>query len=503
MLVYGLAKGMKRCVRAKTTPEFSADQRPQYSKMDKSYILPDFSGKPEVVLPRSQLPWLLEQPDDILSTSAFHYDTLEGDYAFTHTKILKDPYHEHVVHKYLPRRLPALIPDLWDEVANGFDESWGTDTYSWKEIPVYDSVMFMISRAVNRMIVGLPLCRNEDFLSNMRSFAMDIVTTGLILRFTPHWLRLIVGPMASIPNNMHYRKTAKYTVPLITERLENFRRKEKDPDYKWEAPNDYVSWSIILATAEGRKDELTVDMISRRLMPIEFASIHTTTIAVTNCLLDLMASESSLQHLEGIRQEAMTILAEADGQWTKAGLARYNRADSAFRESMRVSNFMSRNVLRKVMPREGVENMMEGWHAPQGTFIGVDMQSIQHDADIYPKPNAYDPFRFSRSKETSNPSQPNDQDSDTPDGSSTHLEQKNTGLVTTSDIFLPFSHGRHACPGRYLIAAEVKMMLSYLSINYDIEPLATRPVNQWLGGTSMPPTKATIRVRRKMGTVKT
>ena len=464
----------------------------QYSKKGKSYVIPDISGKPEVVIPRSQIPWLVDQPEDILSGTAFHYDTLEGEYAFTTPRILQDPYHEHVVHKYLPRRLPALIPDLWDEVSCGFDESWGTDTQTWKEIPVYDSVMFMISRAVNRMIVGLPLCRNEDYLANMRSFAMDIIKTGVILRFTPRWLRPVVGPLAAFPNNVHYRKTAKYTLPFIIERLEGFRRKQIDLNYEWEVPNDFISWSIMVATEEGRADEMTADMLSRRLMTINFASIHTTTIAVTNCLFDLIASEPSLQYLEGIRKEAATLLAEGHGKWTKASLARYHRADSALRESMRVSNFMTRNIGRKVIPRGGITNPAEGWHAPQGTVIGVDMHSIQHDADIYPQPQTYDAFRFSRSREE-RPSN----DNSTGDADVGHPERKNTELVTTSDIFLPFSHGRHACPGRYLVAAEVKMMLAYMVLNYEIEPLAARPANQWFGQSTVPSTNASIRVRRR------
>ena len=360
----------------------------------------------------------------------------------------------------------------------------------------------MISRAVNRMMVGLPLCRNEDYLKNMRSFAMDVINTGVILRFTPRWLRPIVGPLAALPNKMHYRNSAKYTVPLIIERLEKFKQKGQDPNYKWEAPNDFLSWFIMLAITEGREDELTIDSISRRLMPIGFASIHTTTIAITNCLLDLVSSDPRLQYLEGVREEAAAILGEGDGKWTKASLARCNRADSAMRESMRVSNFMSRNILRKVMPEQGIDNVDQGWHAPQGTFIGVDMHGIQHDADIYPEPNTYDAFRFSRSKEGSGDSE----DDDIADGKTNsrigHLEQKNTGLVTTSDTFLSFSHGRHACPGRYLIAVEVKMMLAYMTMNYDIEPLATRPANQWFSGTSVPPATAKIRIRRKEGTLK-
>ena len=85
----------------------------QYAKLDKSYIFPDFSGRAEVIIPPSEMSWLLDQPDNVLSVSELHNDLLNGSYAFTHPIILKDPYHEHVVHKNLARRIGPLIMDVW------------------------------------------------------------------------------------------------------------------------------------------------------------------------------------------------------------------------------------------------------------------------------------------------------------------------------------------------------------------------------------------------------
>ena len=428
-----------------------------------------------------------------MSTSAYHYEALEGQYAFTDAKLLKDPYHEYVLHKLLPRKVPAMIADLQTETAVAFDEIWGTDADNWKELPLYSTILSMVSRLANRAIIGSSLCRNEDFLSNARNFMSDIIKTTVVLGFTPRWLKPVIGPLAAIPNYRHYQNTAKHSVPVITERLAKFRRMKQDPDYEWDPPNDYLSWSIMLALAENREDELTVDMISRRILPIEFAALHTTTISVTNCLLDLAASDSSSQFLEGIRQEATSIYVEYEGKLTKAALVRSIRADSALRESMRLNNFMTQSLTKKVLPKQGITNEAEGWIAPQGIYLTVDSEGIHHDADIYSHPNDYDAFRFSRSKEASFNRNANgisvDEDKD--------FEKKNTSLVTTSDSFLPFGHGRHACPGRHFVAVQVKLMLMYMTMNYDIEPLPTRPVQKWIGPTKIPATKATLRVRRK------
>lgn len=476
---------------ARSSHAVQADHVPQYGKKNKTYVLAGvFSGQPEVVLPRSQTPWLLDQPDDVLSTSAFHYDSLEGDYCFTTPQILKDPYHEHVIHKYLPRRIAPLLPGLWEEIQVAIDKTWGVDTQIWKEIGVWENMLRVIPRLTNRMMVGLPLCRNEEYLTNMSKFAMDVViASSVVLRVTPQFLKPIVGPLVTIPNRRRWRNTTKYTLPIINERLAKFKRKQEDPSFKWDEPNDYLSWHINLATAEGRHDELTPDRISRRLMPLNFAAIHTTSVTLTNIMFDLLSSPSSPEWLKGIREEAEKVLSEEGGRWTKDGLARCHRSDSAIRESMRVSNFMTTNVMRKVMPKDGVENKTEGWRAPHGALVVMDMHSVQHDPEIYPDPYTYDAFRFSRPREEA-------------DASSVHSEVrglKNTGLVTTSDIFLPFSHGRHACPGRFFVSQEMKMLLAYMVLNYEVELFKTRPPNVWAGETSLPPMKATIKVRRKEG----
>ncbi|KAL8707416.1 MAG: hypothetical protein Q9220_007561 [cf. Caloplaca sp. 1 TL-2023] len=505
---------------------------PRYSKKGKTYLLPDFSGKPIFILPPSQLKWLIDQPDHILSTPAFHYDAQQGDYAFTHPRILGDPYHEHVLHKSLPRKIGALVPDLWDEVVHTFDQVWGTDTTRFKEVDVHESVDHLVAPAVNRMLVGLPLCRNEAYLAEMYKFTMNAVTMMTVLQFVPSFLAPLVGRLLAIPIRTRLKNTRRYTLPIINERLAAFRRdlnSPSDPEIKrWQPPNDYLTWHITLAHAENRLDELDPDIIARRLLALNFAALHTTAMGSINCLLDLIASDPAEGYMAAIREEAVAALAFCSSSttssspisgesgskniWTKAALNSCHLADSALRESLRVSNFMSRNVQKKVLAPTGLVNPVEGWRAERGSYLAVDMHNPQHDPLIYPDPENYRAFRFAS---LSSPSSSQRQDSvsssshasSSPDSSNTSEGQTstptttkpttNTSTLTTSPTFLPFGHGRHACPGRFFIAVEIKLMLAYMAMNYDIEPLAERPRNRWLGGIRLPPTKAVIKVRRR------
>jgi len=470
-----------------------------------------------VVVPRSQVKWLSTQPDEVLSAGAAHYDILEGDYAFTSRKVLTDPYHDHVLKKIMIRRMATLVPGLAEEVSQAMDETWGFDT-QWKEIPIFQNAMNILPRVVNRMVTGPALCRNEDFLKNCRGFALAVMTTRAALRFVPWWLRFIVGPLAAIPNHRRYRNVAKYSIPLIQKRLQHYAdANARDPTTEaQDMPNDYISWQIALASSEGREDELTPEIITRRILLLNFAGTHTTTIAVTNLLFNLASSPPSQQHIEGLREEVCRVYAEEGGTWTRDGLNRLHRCDSAIRESLRLSNMTTCNLQRKVVHKAGIRHA-EGWSLPQGGLIAVDEHNAQHDPEIYPDPYTYDAFRFSRCKETDADSgygSGGDHGSDSEKASSnptargdglgsvSHaVANKNTTLATSSDVFLPFGHGRHACPGRFFVGPAIKLVLAWVVMNYELEPLSSRPPNRILGQNFLPPMKECIRVRRREGTV--
>ncbi|KAF7534633.1 hypothetical protein G7054_g6079 [Neopestalotiopsis clavispora] len=73
-------------------------------------------------------------------------------------------------------------------------------------------------------------------------------------------------------------------------------------------------------------------------------------------------------------------------------------------------------------------------------------------------------------------------------------------LATTSENFLPFGHGKHACtiPGRFYAAVTLKLVLAFVVMNYDVMPLTERPTGHWLGTNHVPPLKASLTIRRRM-----
>ena len=344
----------------------------------------------------------------------------------------------------------------------------------------------------------------------MAAFTQDIPLSAQIIKLFPSFLKPIIGPIVTLPNRYHLRQCAKYTVPIVKQRLADMEKKRQNPDHTYEIPNNFLTWQIRNAMKRCDAIEQTPEILSHRLLVLNFAAIHTSTFTVTNTLIDLFSSPPEKGYLEGIREEAQRVLNEGNGVWTKAGLAKMIRVDSAVRESMRLSGFSSRGLVRKVMSDGGI-TLEDGLHLSKGTNIGLSAYSVHHDETIFEDPMAYDAFRFSRPREAFATSQGisiddlTAEDKPLANGAATEkgdnlaevLKHKNLSMVSTSDTFLPFGHGRHACPGRFFAANELKLLIAYMVLNYEVKPLAVRPLNTWLGDTVLPPMRTKVQVRRR------
>ncbi|PNS17352.1 Cytochrome P450 3A4 [Sphaceloma murrayae] len=494
----GLIAGLKSAVYYK---QWNLQGYEKYNKAGKSFIIPNLPGTPlEIILPRSQMKWLVDQPDDVLSVGVAHYNQLHGQYSFVSPKVLGDLYHEHVIHRSLARQLIGLIPHIEDEVIAAMDDVLGLDTENWTSLNVWDMFFSLIPRLTNRVLVGLPISRDKHYLDNMVGFTNDVIRNIILLGIVPEALKPIIGRLAGLPSWYHWRQTSRHTLPIVRQRLQDLSRKEaNDPEYKdWVPPNDYITWHIKLARSENRLDELDPTMITQRLMPLNFAAIHTTSLTAFNTIIDLVASPPSRGFLAGIEEECTRVWSEEGNRATKDGLSRLFRTDSAIRESMRVSNFAQTIVARTVVVEGGITNEAEGWHAPKGTTLSMNVHNILHDPDLYEEPESYDAFRHSREREAWEAKSAEDK-ADMEEA----LRVKRKGMVTTSDAHFPWGHGRHACPGRFFVAHELKILISYLVRNYDIKPLEKRPEIKWFGMNVIPAADTKIEVRRKKGTVAT
>lgn len=395
----------------------------------------------------------MNQPDHILSAADAHDKIMNSEYNFL-GKDLLDTFAQRVMHKYLARHLTALIPAIEDEVSNAVQdavqtlmkaaaekETGNVDAEGFTKVNIWELWLAIVPRVTNRLLVGEIACRDPTFIQSMVRFTDDVVRNSFLLHIFPQVLHPIVGRLITIPNYLHWRAASRSVLPIIEQRLNDMRRKEAgDLEMKsWTPPEDYITWHIRLAMAEGNSFELDPYVISKRILPINFAAIHTTVLTGQSWMLDLWSLPASGRALDTIRDE-IEAHKPVEGHWTKQGLASLIRLDSSFRESQRLSNFAANLVERKVIAPEGLHNPEYGWTLPPGAFVTVNLQGTHHDEEIYKDAMNYNPWRYSNPREAWEMKTAEEKKENEEEGK----RIRGLGMVTTSDIHLAFGHGRHA-----------------------------------------------------------
>lgn len=140
------------------------------------------------------------------------------------------------------------------------------------------------------------------------------------------------------------------------------------------------------------------------------------------------------------------------------------------------------------MVAEDGADLGDGIHVPKGVKIAVAQRAIHNDPAFYERPLEYDAFRFSRARETQSANEAPGADM------KTVLDQKNQAVITTSERFLGFGHGKHACPGRFFASQEMKLMLAQVFMNYDVR-IKTPRVTRDLSVQTLPDDNAEFEVR--------
>jgi hypothetical protein len=132
----------------------------------------------------------------------------------------------------------------------------------------------------------------------------------------------------------------------------------------------------------------------------------------------------------------------AEEGWTKAGLDKLHMIDSFIRESQRVDGLTFRSFctlpstpsvdvlcrLSVTMLRLALRpfTFSNGVTIPAGTLVALPASAVHRDEELYPNPEEFDGFRFSKLRES--------------DGDSVTSRHQ---VVSTSTEHLAFGLGRH------------------------------------------------------------
>ncbi|KAI1773142.1 hypothetical protein F4818DRAFT_443501 [Hypoxylon cercidicola] len=97
----------------------------KYPKNGQTYVLPYYINGPK------------------LSQENVNRQFLEAEYTFLHANLVDAPVHPEVIQHQLTKKLGTFTNNIVEEANLCLEEIWGLDTEDWREVKVYDTMLFL------------------------------------------------------------------------------------------------------------------------------------------------------------------------------------------------------------------------------------------------------------------------------------------------------------------------------------------------------------------------
>ncbi|KAH8103130.1 cytochrome P450 [Cristinia sonorae] len=400
--------------------------------------------------------------DDELSVEEAVNAMLYLDHTFG-LEVVSNMYQVPVTRIALTRNLGVLYPLMREELVLAHRE-YIPLSKEWIRVGVYNTIMKIVSRASNRIFVGLPLCRDPEFMQLNVDFTTEVIKVALLFGVVPTFMRGFATKLTSLDK---LKKRAEELLrPLIEERLKMMEEYGDDWHGK---PNDMLSW-LIDASPKG---EGQVQSVALRIVITNFGAIHTSSMTFSHVLYRIA---SSSQYQTELREEVENVVKQHG--WTKASLDKMVKADSFIKECSRFYGVGSTSLTRIAVKDF---TFSDGTFIPKGTMVSASSRAIHFDEENYENATAFDPWRYAELSKS---------------GDTSSLRNQ---FVNTHYDFQLFGIGRHACPGRFFASLELKSMLADLVTTYDmkLERDGVIPSPTWVGATVIPHRTAAVMFRQR------
>ncbi|WPB02337.1 uncharacterized protein RHO25_006971 [Cercospora beticola] len=282
-----------------------------------------------------------------------------------------------LVHRLSPS-LDIIRKDLRDEIEVATQEILG-DSPNWASKKVSTDFSALAARLISRVLVGTPLCYNQQWVEVTNDYTLLSFTAASELRRT-HWmLRPILHWFMDSCRSL--RRTAKKARSQIASELERRGTVENGPIEKPEASacrSDGLHW----LSQEIQESNSKAD-IAAAVLHLSLIGVQTTTFALSQTMRFLCEHP---QWAPILRSEVVAAIDKHD--WTKTALYEMKQIDSFLNESQRLSmGYLSMNsvAIHDV-------TFSDGTKIAQGACCVLESKLL--DDKTYPSPNEFDPNRF-------------------------------------------------------------------------------------------------------------
>ncbi|KAI0552634.1 cytochrome P450 [Xylaria curta] len=462
--------------------------RDSYGKFrDSVYQIKSTEGV-RTIIPPTLVGELKGLPEETLSAKTAVSEAMLSEYthlsADAHSDILTHLLRTKATHN-LQRMMSILKDELEFILATEFPAC-----EDWTPFKIQPFMVRAVSRLSGRAFVGSALSRSEEWMNVSINFAVTAFIAVTKLQFFPPWMRpaaqYLVSELKTIRKDL--AKAQAMLEPLIEERLTNVEDMSGS-----EKPDDFIQW---LSDSLPDEEKRNYFIQAKMQLLLSASSIHTTSNLTTDCIYDL-AVHQEMQEI--LREEAIEVFEREEDAWErKDSVAKLKKMDSFIKESQRLSGNVT-SFIRKVMKPI---DLSDGTHLPSGTSLLTPLAGISLDERYYPDPEVFDGLRFWKLRQQQQSPAPTRSSSPTPpipspssttftstipitpskpvttsrSSSSSSLSLPSTNpsrsghqFTSIGDTNQNFGLGKHACPGRFFAAQEIKLILSYLLLNYEIK----------------------------------
>ncbi|RCI07490.1 hypothetical protein L249_4531 [Ophiocordyceps polyrhachis-furcata BCC 54312] len=329
----------------------------------------------------------------------------------------------------------------------------------WIAMPCFSLSMKIVARLTTKSLFGEPLCRDDDFLDLCCQFADAVPRVAMVLRCFPAFLRPFIAKHLA-----GTRLVQKLRTFVLGEVLS--RRNSRSNNPMKDLLDFVINW------ADEQEYDWSDLEVSDMIINVVFAALHTSSQLVTHTIFELATRP---EYVPLLREEIQHCF-ETYGEGTKAAVDAMHNMDSFIKETQRCNVLDAAALARLVLKPYTFSN---GLHVPEGTYIFTPNSPLLQDERFYKDPDRFDGLRFARMR--------NDV-----------KLRASCPLTATSEHSMHFGIGRNACPGRFMVSDEVKLVMIHLLLNMELamENFGPRPGNVAFGKFMLPDMKAKIWLKK-------
>ncbi|EKM48374.1 uncharacterized protein PHACADRAFT_109043, partial [Phanerochaete carnosa HHB-10118-sp] len=409
---------------------------------------------------------LRKVPVEILSSPAALHQFLQCLYTLG-IELSGMMYYIDIVRDQLLRHVNPSPSMLYDEMLAAFQDLI-PQCDDWAPIPAFDTSLKLLFRVNNRAFVSAPLCRDAEYSDLIIESTTNVFKGAILYNALPAPIRPFISRWIDLVGPCIARGVC-FIQPYYNQRMAEMEAAGKLED--WAGKEDDLLSYLIAETKGGQRN---VQELARILLVVNLAAVHTSAQSFTH-ILSRVASNS--EWARALREETEQIVEQFG--YNKEALHRMRKLDSFIQESLRYDGLGALASTKLVLKDFA---MSDGTVLPRGTLVAAPAREIHEESENYPDADTFQPWRFYH------------------EGDEFDDALYRRSMTTTSPIYLPFGHGKTACPGRFFVALALKMIMTNLVLNYDVklEHDSTEvPLASWYITAHVPNVRAKVLVRRR------